>query len=91
MCVVYVGALQSLHLCFSNLTFPADPERKDKWKNQLRIGGICCVIGIIIFVIGVALWIAVGVVVSSPPNESKWFSLGDYNLYLDCLCISLVN
>ena len=84
MCAVYIEALQSLQPCFSNLTFPADYE---KWKNLLWIGGSLCVIAIILFVIGVALWIAVAVVVSNPPNESKWFSLADYNLDLNRLCI----
>ena len=70
-----------------SLISPADNEHKREWKNELLTGGIFCVIGVVLFVTGVALWIAVGVVVANPPYESKWFSIADYNLYLDCLCI----
>ena len=88
ICAVYIEALQSPQLCFSNLTFPADDEQKrDQWKKKLLTGGIFCVIGIVLSVIGVPLWIAVGVVVANPPYESKWFSLAVYNLDMNELSI----
>ena len=50
--------------------FPAD--YKDRQKKYLVVtGAIFCVIAAILFVIGVGLWIAVGVVVSDPPDGSK--------------------
>ena len=36
------------------------------------IGAITCITAAVLFVIGVGLWIAVGVVVSDPPNGSKY-------------------
>ena len=45
--------------------FPAD--YKDRQKKYLVVtGAIFCVIAAILFVIGVGLWIAVGVLVSEP-------------------------
>ena len=41
-------------------------------QNRLVvIGAIFCAIGVIFSVIGVAFWIALGAVVSNPPNGSK--------------------
>ena len=52
-------------------SFPADIA---DWQQKCLAvtGAILCVVAAILFVIGVGLWIAVGVLVSDPPDGSKF-------------------